>query len=38
MATEEFRLPSKTPISLDGDQNFLVAQEGKQGNFFSPRK
>jgi hypothetical protein len=34
MATKEFRLPSKTPTSLDGDQIFLVAQEGKQRNFF----
>jgi hypothetical protein len=31
MTIEEFWLPSKTPTSLDGDQNSLVAHEGKQG-------
>jgi hypothetical protein len=34
MTTKEFRLPSKTSTSLDGDQNSLVAQKGKQRKFF----
>jgi hypothetical protein len=37
MMIEEFRLPSKTPTSLDGDQKFLVAQEEKQRKCFFPK-
>jgi hypothetical protein len=38
MTIEEFWLPSKTPTSLDGDQNSLVAQEGRKGKKNSPKK